>query len=455
MQDLKQLKGLPQFKIIAILGFVLALDAADKATVSALAMELKSYFAIDNILIGLLIALVAFTTSLFTLPFGVLVDRFNRKRILLIAISCWTLLTVISGLATSFTFLIITRFFLGAVTAVAAPSSASLIGDFFPAHQRARMYGLILIGELLGGAYGFFISAEISYILNWRWSFYLMAIPSALLVGIIWRFLPEPERGGKKWLSRMGETKTQSAILQAGVKPRENLIIREDPVHKSLWWAFTTVIRIPTFVVLVIGSSLIYFFFSGLRAFSMIYLPEHYRISSENLTPLLMIPGAFAILGLLFGGNVSEWLFKHRLFNARIIVPAVALLLCIVFYGFGLWTIDIYWGICLLSFAVFFTAAANPPIDAARLDIIHPRLWGRAEAIRTALRAFFEGSAPLLFGFTSDWLGGNEQALFWTYMIMLIPLFIASLLAIPALFTYERDVATAAASASEVRSNHS
>ncbi|HVC30687.1 MAG TPA: hypothetical protein VND24_05830 [Steroidobacteraceae bacterium] len=36
--------------------------------------------------------------------------------------------------------------------------------------------------------------------------------------------------------------------------------------------------------------------------------------------------------------------------------------------------------------------------DTARLDVVHPRMWGRAEAGRMALRSAFEGGAPLLFG---------------------------------------------------------
>ena len=37
-------------------------------------------------------------------------------------------------------------------------------------------------------------------------------------------------------------------------------------------------------------------------------------------------------------------------------------------------------------FAAMMLSAQNPPIDAARLDIMPPLLWGRAEGVRTALR---------------------------------------------------------------------
>ena len=44
---------------------------------------------------------------------------------------------------------------------------------------------------------------------------------------------------------------------------------------------------------------------------------------------------------------------------------------------------------------------ANPPLDAARLDIMHSRLWGRAESVRNFIQTLLKSSAPLLFGYLS------------------------------------------------------
>ena len=43
-------------------------------------------------------------------------------------------------------------------------------------------------------------------------------------------------------------------------------------------------------------------------------------------------------------------------------------------------------------------SAANPPLDAARLDIMPAGLWGRAESVRTVIRSLAQALAPLLFG---------------------------------------------------------
>ena len=56
---------------------------------------------------------------------------------------------------------------------------------------------MVLAGELVGIGVGFLISGEVSTFLDWRWSFYLMALPSIAVGIVIWLFLPEPDRGGQ------------------------------------------------------------------------------------------------------------------------------------------------------------------------------------------------------------------------------------------------------------------
>jgi hypothetical protein len=86
-------------------------------------------------------------------------------------------------------------------------------------------------------------------------------------------------------------------------------------------------------------------------------------------------------------------------------------------------------------------------MDAARLDIIHPALWGRAEGIRTLLRTLGEAAAPALFGLTSETIfGGGDHGLQYTFLAFLITPIAAGVLALTALRTYPRDVATAAES---------
>ena len=71
-----------------------------------------------------------------------------------------------------------------------------------------------------------------------------------------------------------------------------------------------------------------------------------------------------------------------------------------------------------LIFAALFLSAQNPPLDAARLDIVVPGLWGRAEAVRTMVRTGAQALAPLLFGVVSDYIfGGGRTGLQWAFFV--------------------------------------
>jgi hypothetical protein len=102
---------------------------------------------------------------------------------------------------------------------------------------------------------------------------------------------------------------------------------------------------------------------------------------------------------------------------------------------------------------VIFAAAAltaqNPPVDAARLDIMPPWLWGRAAGVRTCLRTAAQALAPVLSGAVSDDVfGGGTSGLKWTFAVMLVPLAASAVFLYRARRTYPANVATATEMAS-------
>lgn len=450
--------GRERLPIVLVLGSVLGLDTADKGAISAIARPLKDAFDIGNTEFGLLLAVVSFVGAAAVVPMGILADRTRRKTILLTAIAFWAVAMIVSGFATSYLFLLISRMFLGVVTAAAWPSIASMTGDFVPASERAKFFGLIVAGELVGAGVGLFISGQVSAALNWRWSFYAMAVPSVILFWAVWRYLPEPARGsqsrsaveagrGRGDASGKGaEPSMRQEVRAFHIEPRQDMIIREDPTRRSWLWALGYLVRIRTYDLLVAASALVYFFFAGIRAYGVIYFTEHYGLSRGTVTALMIVFGFGAIVGVVLGGRLSAWLVSKEYLTARIVVPAVALVLAVPLFGLGIWFENVWIGMTAITAGAVSLASAVPPIDAARLDIVHPAIWGRAEAGRMMMRTAFEGAAPLLFGWVSGQLGGGGEGLMWTFLIMLAPMIAAASLAWPARRSYLRDVSTATAS---------
>jgi sugar phosphate permease len=458
--------GPTHLQVIIVLAAVLGLVDADLATVSAVADQLKAAFRLSDTQIGLLLSTVAYATAAATLPLGLLADRLSRSRLLVIAAVCWALAMLASGFAFSFTYLLVSRVILGIFTAAAWPCVASLTGDFFQPKDRAGAFGLIVAGEFLGAGAGFVVAGGVSSFLGWHWAFFAMALPPAVLAWGLHRYLPEPKRGSQGWLSQHEpETKprkgkagpatdgsqganasVQKKAKQQHIQPREELILRGNPRQMGLWKTIGYLLQLPTYRLLIIASSLAYYFLSGVRAFMMIFFPAQWHVSRGTLAGTVAAIGLGALFGVIVGGRLSEHLLRRGQLNARLLVPAVGLLASIAPLALAFWVHDAWLGVPLATIGVALLSAAIAPIDAARLDIVHPDLWGRGEAGRMVLRSTLDGSAPLLFGILAAQLGGGTGGLERTMLLMLIPMLAAGALVIPARRSYPRDVMTAAAS---------
>src|SRR5580658_8567627 len=205
--------GPARVRAVVLLACVLALASADTATVGAAAAPLRHALGISNTDIGLLVTVTALVGAVFSLPFGVLADRARRTWVLGFALLTWGAAMLWSATSSSFSELLLTRVCLGAVTAAAGPIVASLVGDWFPASERGKIYGYILSGELLGAGAGFAFTGDIAA-LSWRLAFVILAIPALVLAWLIVR-LPEPARGGQGWLV------PEPSVSPPGAVPRQ------------------------------------------------------------------------------------------------------------------------------------------------------------------------------------------------------------------------------------------
>jgi predicted MFS family arabinose efflux permease len=236
----------------------------------------------------------------------------------------------------------------------------------------------------------------------------------------------------------------QDLIREAHIEPRPHLVCPENPARQSLRWATWYILRIPTNVVLVIASALGYLFFAAMQTFGVEFAHDWFGLAHSAAIGLVLLFGVSGLVGALAGGRLGDSLLSGRHLSARIIVATLAYLGTAVFLLPFFATRVLLVAVPALMLAGFTLGAANPPVDAARLDIMHPYLWGRAEAVRVALRQFGEALGPVLFGYLAEEVfGGGPAGLQRTFVVMLVPLFVSGGIGFIAFRTYPRDVATA------------
>jgi predicted MFS family arabinose efflux permease len=419
---------------------VLALNGADGAAVGAIAAQLSPGLQISNVELGLLVTVSSLVGALATVPVGILTDKTRRVRLLSVSVLLWGAAEAASGLATSYTMLVFTRLALGAVTATAGPTVASLTGDLFPPGERSRIYSFIITGELAGAGFGVVVAGLVSGWFGWRAGFIVLAVPSVVLAWVLYRHLPEPARGGQSRLepgaaeivsaeeaARRPDTAPGAAgatpgkapdgpsddavlrqVEERGVAPDEGVVAAgSDPARMNTWQAVRYVLLVRTNVVIIVASSLGYFFLAGLRTFAVIYTRGHFGIGQGLTVALLAAVGAAAVLGLLVAGRTADRLLELGHLDARLVVGGVGYLAAAALMLPGLLSTTLLLSLPLLMLAAAALAAPNPPLDAARLDVVPAQLWGRAEGVRTAMRYTLEAFAPLLFGLVSEQFGGG------------------------------------------------
>ncbi len=487
--------GPARARVIALFACVLALSSAQIATVGAVAPQLERSLHIGNTKIGLLNSVALLFGAVAVVPVGLRVDRARRIPLLAASIVLWSVATLLAAVAHSYSSLLLTRVGLGAVAATAGPAIASLTGDYFPSRERGRIYGYILSGEIAGTAAGFIVSGTVASVFSWRLAFGLLALPGFFLARALWRTVPEPHRGGQSRLQpgtrdlatahadagraaeaadaeqdEQGEPPKPDRDLAhdvasaRGFAPDPGLVLERDPNGMSLGEAVRYILRIPTNMLLIIGSSLGYFFFAGLQTFAVVFVRGHYHAGQATATLVLGLLVLGALAGTLVSGHITDALVRRGNLQARVWVPAICYLGAAALLIPGLLSSHLGTAVWFDVGGAALISAANPPLDAARLDIMPSGLWGRAESTRTFLRSVAQALAPLLFGAVADLVTGILPAqapigththglvsaatgtgLEVSFLIMLSTLAAAGVFLLRARTTYPTDVATAGA----------
>jgi len=189
------LRWTPQlWAILIVLGGALCLDGLD---VSMVGVALPS----SRSALGLSTSSLQWIVSGYVLGYGGLLllggraaDLLGRRRVFLVALAVFALVSVFGGLVSSPGLLIAARFVKGMAAAFTAPASMSLLTTTFPeGPMRNRAFSVYTVFGASGFSLGLVLSGLLTEI-SWRWTL-LVPAPVALIVlaAAIW-LIPRGER---------------------------------------------------------------------------------------------------------------------------------------------------------------------------------------------------------------------------------------------------------------------
>src|SRR5471032_2896116 len=181
-----------RFVILALLAVGTMINYLDRTVLGIAAPTMTKELGIDAAVMGLVFSAFSWTYALAQIPGGVFLDRFGSKVTYFLALTFWSLFTLLQGFAVGLKSLLLFRFGLGISEAPCFPVNSRVVATWFPQHERARATGIYTVGEYLGLAC--FAPALFWLMGNfcWRALFIVVGLIGVAFALVWWAFYREP-----------------------------------------------------------------------------------------------------------------------------------------------------------------------------------------------------------------------------------------------------------------------
>jgi predicted MFS family arabinose efflux permease len=160
---------------LLVLGAVQFTHILDFMIMMPLGAQLMHAFGISPAQFSHLVASYGIAAAVSGFAGGFMLDRFDRKRALLVLYAGFGLATLACGLAPNFQMLLLARLAAGAFGGLASSLVTAMVGDFIPPARRGRAMGIVTaafpVASVLGVPAGLMLAGRF----GWHAAFFLLA----------------------------------------------------------------------------------------------------------------------------------------------------------------------------------------------------------------------------------------------------------------------------------------
>lgn len=152
---------------------------------------LQRAFSADYGRVQLTLSLFLASVAVSQIVIGPLSDRFGRRPVLFVGLSCFTLACLAAAAAPSVDALIALRVVQGATGCVGLVLGRAIVRDLFERRQAASMIGYVTMGYALAPMVAPSIGGVLLEGFGWPAIFWFMALFGLACVAIVWRYIAE------------------------------------------------------------------------------------------------------------------------------------------------------------------------------------------------------------------------------------------------------------------------
>ncbi len=340
--------------------------------------QFTALFGISNAQFGLLVSAYTLSAGLSGLMAATYIDRFSRKRLLLVMYILFGLATLACGLAPDYVSLMAARVAAGLFGGVLSALSQTIVADVIPFERRGRAMSVVMtsfsVSTVAGVPLGLFLAAHMS----WHAPFFGIALLVGLLSMGAWQTLPR---------------------LDAHL---------HHPERTSVWRGIGQ--------VLAEGNHLKAFGVSGLMMFASftvipyitIYLQSNAGMQAAQVPWIYLCGGVATLLSARYFGRLTDRVGKVLVFQRLALAVTVPLMATTLSQGLPLW------GLLTIS-TLFFTVMSGRMIPGMAMisSAVEPRLRGTFMTLNSAVQSASMGLAALVAGLIIGRDGQGQLTFYW------------------------------------------
>jgi MFS family permease len=366
---------------------VYALNQLDRQIINILLQPIKQDLDLTDGQAGLLagLAFALFYTTL-GVPLARWADRGNRVNIVALAVTVWSGMTALCGMAANFWQLLLARIGVGVGEAGCSPPSHSLLADYYPPDERSRGLAIFALGTPLGSSLGILIGGVVNHYYGWRAAFLVVGLPGLIMAVITWLLVKEPRRLGLAPLAAPPRVPFKVVLAKlAGTRSFVHICLA------------VTIFTLSAYSIAVWGA-----------AFQM----RTYAVNTASLGPAIAAMNFVAgLLGIGLGGWLGDKL-GARDRRWQVWLPAIGLLI-----GVPLALMSLYapsWQLSVIGFTVPLAGLYlyTGPVFGLMQTLMPPNMRAMAVSVFLLVTNLIGmGAGPLFTGLLSDHFGGDASGL--------------------------------------------
>jgi len=401
--------GWKSWWMVGVLFFFYTLSILDRIILTMLVTPIKRDLLLSDFEMSLILGpAFAIFYALFGLPLGWATDRYPRRWVVFFGVTLWSMLTMASGLARSFSALLLARIGVGVGEAALSPAAYSLLADEFPRERLTTAISIYQMAAKFGTAAAFAIGgvaiglatrlAQMDLPLigdasPWQLVFIMAGLPGLLAALLVFTF-SEParkERGGQQ------ASEGSESMLR---------FVRQ-------YWQLIGLMMLGFASIAVCGY--------GMTSWVPTYIERHFDWHAAQYGPVLGLVNIVAGMSLLLNGAIVDRIYArgYRDAHLRVFLWLLGIIAPIAFLMFSVTNPTLF--IVMYGMVQVATIPFMVYISSIVSLLAPNRVRGQLNALFLGvITVLGMGSGPMLVGGLTDFLYGDESRIGSSLTIVLV-----------------------------------